>query len=74
VAGEIVDHFGYSPTFLSAGAAAAVAFAVFFLFMPETAGRETLSPQSRVSLWPEPPVLRLSSFRPQPEYDSGRAI
>jgi MFS family permease len=46
LAGEIVDHFGYSPTFLSAGAAAAVAFAVFFLFMPETAGRETLSPLS----------------------------
>jgi MFS family permease len=45
-AGEIVDHFGYSPTFLSLGAAAAVAFTVFFLFMPETADREMVSPQS----------------------------
>ncbi|MGO9170861.1 MAG: MFS transporter [Rhodomicrobium sp.] len=45
-AGEIVDHFGYSATFLSLGAAAAVAFAVFFLFMPETAEQETVSPQS----------------------------
>ena len=44
-AGEIVDHFGYAPTFLSLGAAAAVAFTVFFLFMPETANRETASPQ-----------------------------
>ena len=43
-AGEIVDHFGYAPTFLSLGAAAAVAFTVFFLFMPETADRETVSP------------------------------
>ena len=45
-AGEIVDHFGYASTFLSLGAAAAVAFTVFFLFMPETADRETVSPQS----------------------------
>ena len=45
-AGEIVDHFGHAPTFLSLGAAAAVAFTVFFLFMPETADREMVSPQS----------------------------
>jgi MFS family permease len=35
-AGEMVDHFGYSVTFLVLGAAAAVAFLVFFAFMPET--------------------------------------
>jgi MFS family permease len=36
-AGVIVDHFGYSATFLSAGAAALVALVVFALRMPETA-------------------------------------
>jgi MFS family permease len=46
-AGLIVDHFGYSAAFLSLGAAASVAFAVFALFMPETA-------ESRVA--PGPPV------------------
>jgi MFS family permease len=40
-AGEIVDHFGYSAAFLALGAAALVAFIVFFLQMPETAERET---------------------------------
>ena len=35
-AGEMVDHFGYSASFLSLGAAAAVACVVFALFMPET--------------------------------------
>ena len=40
-AGEIVDHFGYSAAFLSLGAAALVAFIVFLLQMPETAGQET---------------------------------
>ena len=44
-AGVAVDHFGYSVSFLAFGAAAAVAFLVFFGFMPETrydqkAGRE----------------------------------
>lgn len=37
VAGLIVDHFGYAPAFLTSGAVAAAALAVFFLFMPETA-------------------------------------
>jgi len=37
VAGLIVDHFGYTPAFLAAAVAAAVAFTVFLLFMPETA-------------------------------------
>ena len=36
-AGLIVDHFGYSAAFLSLGAAASVAFAVFAFFMSETA-------------------------------------
>jgi MFS family permease len=35
-AGEMVDHFGYSASFLALGAAAAAAFVVYFLFMPET--------------------------------------
>jgi MFS family permease len=35
-AGEITDHFGYSVSFLALGAAAAIAFFVFFGFMPET--------------------------------------
>lgn len=36
-AGVIVDHVGYTPAFLSAGAAALVALLVFALQMPETA-------------------------------------
>lgn len=35
-AGLAVDHFGYSVSFLAFSAAAAVAFLVFFGFMPET--------------------------------------
>jgi MFS family permease len=35
-AGVSVDHFGYSVSFLALAAAAAVAFLVFFGFMPET--------------------------------------
>ena len=35
-AGVAVDHFGYSVSFLAFGAAAAVAFLVFFGLMPET--------------------------------------
>lgn len=35
-AGVMVDHFGYSVSFLAFSAAAAVAFLVFFGFMPET--------------------------------------
>jgi MFS family permease len=47
VAGEIVDHFGYSAAFLALGAAAGVALIVFALRMPETAGPETVSLPSR---------------------------
>src|ERR1700677_327792 len=46
VAGEIVDHFGYSSTFIALGAAALVAFIVFFIQMPETADPKATSPQS----------------------------
>ncbi len=35
-AGVAVDHFGYSVSFFALGAAAAVAFLVFYGFMPET--------------------------------------
>jgi hypothetical protein len=45
-AGVIVDHFGYSAAFLAAGAAASVALAVFALWMPETAERETVAASS----------------------------
>ena len=55
VAGEIVDHFGYSAAFLTSGAAAVIALSVFAIAMPETAPkkdrapsdpRETLAPVS----------------------------
>jgi MFS family permease len=36
-AGLIVDHVSYSAAFLVLGSAAAIAFVLFFLFMPETA-------------------------------------
>ena len=36
VAGVVVDCFGYSAAFLTLGAAAAVALAVFAVGMPET--------------------------------------
>ncbi len=39
-AGVIVDHLGYSATFLTFGAAACVALAALFLAMPETASNE----------------------------------
>ena len=39
-AGEMVDHFGYSVSFLALSAAAAVAFLVFVGFMPETREEE----------------------------------
>ena len=42
-AGVIVDHFGYSATFLTLGAAALLALIVFALDMPETAEREAAS-------------------------------
>jgi MFS family permease len=45
-AGVIVDHFGYSAAFLAAGAAAAVALAVFALWMPETAEPKTVAAPS----------------------------
>jgi MFS family permease len=47
-AGVIVDHFGYTATFLALGAAALVAVIVFAIWMPETAEQETVSQGSRV--------------------------
>ncbi|HXO65782.1 MAG TPA: MFS transporter [Steroidobacteraceae bacterium] len=43
-AGEVVDHFGYSATFLALGAVAAVALGTFALWMPETAERAVQQP------------------------------
>jgi MFS family permease len=43
VAGLVVDHFGYSVAFLALGAAAAVAFLVFFGFMPETRNEDPIA-------------------------------
>lgn len=40
VAGEIVDHFGYSPAFLALATVAAIALAVLAIAMPETAERK----------------------------------
>jgi MFS family permease len=47
-AGVIVDHFGYSATFLTLGTAALVAVIVFTIWMPETAEQETATSQSGV--------------------------
>ena len=42
-AGVVVDHFGYSVSFLALGAAAAIAFFVFFVFMPETRDEDSVA-------------------------------
>jgi MFS family permease len=42
-AGEMMDHFGYSVSFLFLAGGAAVAWLVFFLFMPETRGDQAMS-------------------------------
>jgi MFS family permease len=47
-AGVIIDHFGYSATFLALGAAALVAVIVFAIWMPETAEKETTTSQPGV--------------------------
>ena len=41
----MVDHFGYSASFLALGAAAAAAFLVFFAFMPETRDEHATEPR-----------------------------
>jgi MFS family permease len=46
-AGVIVDHFGYTATFLGLGAPALVAVIVFAIWMPETAEQEKVSQGSR---------------------------
>lgn len=43
-AGLVVDHFDYSPTFLSLGAVSLVALGVLIVAMPETAGGSTRPP------------------------------
>jgi hypothetical protein len=48
VAGVIVDHFGFSAAFPSAGAAAILALAVFDIRMPEAAEPEAVSLQYSV--------------------------
>jgi MFS family permease len=40
--GEVVDHFGYSVSFLFLASAAAIGWAVFLLFMPETRDEEAI--------------------------------
>jgi cyanate permease len=45
-AGEMVDQFGYTVSFLALGAAAAVAFLVFFWFMPETRDEHAIAHDS----------------------------
>ena len=47
-AGEVVDHFGYSVSFLALGAAAAVAFLVFLGFMPETHDEQAIARDSEL--------------------------
>jgi MFS family permease len=42
-AGEMVDHFGYAASFLALGVAAAIAFLVFFCFMPETRDEQAIA-------------------------------
>ena len=48
-AGVSVDHFGYSVSFLALGAAAAVAFLVFFGFMPETRDEQATAQRHRAA-------------------------
>jgi len=44
-AGVIVDHFGYSPAFLTSAMAAALAFVALALAMPETRGDAAAAPE-----------------------------
>jgi len=44
LSGEVMDHCGYSTTFLTLGALAAVALGVFAVLMPETAPRTKEAP------------------------------
>jgi len=44
IAGSIVHHFGSSAGFLSLAAAAAAAFGILYLFMPETRDKRFPSP------------------------------
>jgi MFS family permease len=44
-AGEVVDRFGYSVSFLALGSAALIAFLVFLVWMPETRGHGADGPK-----------------------------
>jgi MFS family permease len=44
IAGSIVHHLGFNAGFLFLAAIAAAAFAILFLFMPETRDKQFLSP------------------------------
>jgi MFS family permease len=48
-AGVVVDRFGYSVSFLALGAAAAIAFLVFFGFMPETRDEHAVARDSEAA-------------------------
>jgi MFS family permease len=41
--GVVTDHYGYTAAFLFLGAAAAVAFVIFFAFMPETRDEQAIA-------------------------------
>jgi MFS family permease len=77
-AGVIVDHFGYSAGFLAAGAAAAVALAVFALWMPETAEPETgrhddrTQPAGYSRSRPDPKRRRVTAQSTEPAIVTGR--
>jgi MFS family permease len=58
LAGVVVDRFGYTTTFLTPGAAAAIALIVFTTGMPETANRNEREVQ-----WPIADVTRAGMIR-----------
>ena len=60
-AGVVVDHFGYTASFLTLGAAAAVAFLVFLCFMPETRDEQASARDS------EPLAIEGAAGRMTPE-------
>src|SRR5258705_13651090 len=71
VAGEIVDHFGYSAAFVTLGIAALVALAAFFFGMPETSSgwsgqSGTGGTSASGSRWPGRSALCWSGLRAEP--------
>jgi MFS family permease len=47
--GVVTDHYGYTAAFLFLGAAAAVAFVIFFAFMPETRDEQAIARERQES-------------------------